>query len=54
MEKFFMQEGYTVDVLDCGYVRFIESWGSDKRIIEAARMSVDKGFVGLGNHQSLG
>jgi thymidylate synthase (FAD) len=41
-----MQEGYTRDVLDHGYVRFIESWGSDKRIIEAARMSVDKGFIG--------
>ena len=26
-------------VLDHGYVAFIESWGSDERIIEAARMS---------------
>ena len=32
-------------VLDCGYVEFIESWGSDERIIEAARMSTNKGFV---------
>ena len=36
------------DVLDHGYVDFIESWGSDARIIEAARMSTDKGFQGWG------
>lgn len=35
-------------VLDHGYVKFIESWGSDSRIIEAARMSTDKGFLGWG------
>lgn len=33
-------------VLDKGYVEWIESWGSDQRIIEAARMSTDKGFLG--------
>lgn len=32
-------------ILDHGYVEFIESWGSDERIIEAARMSTGKGFV---------
>lgn len=32
-------------ILDQGYVNFIESWGSDERIVEAARMSVDKGFI---------
>ena len=32
-------------VLDKGYIEFIESWGSDERIIEAARMSTNKGFV---------
>lgn len=37
-----------VKVLDHGYVKFIESWGSDERIIESARMSVDKGFEGWG------
>lgn len=37
---------YTVAVLDKGGVRFIESWGSDERIIEAARMSTGKGFQG--------
>ena len=39
-------------VLDHGYVQFIESWGSDERIIEAARMSTDKGFQGWGTHHS--
>lgn len=36
------------DVLDHGYVKLIETWGSDERIIEAARMSTDKGFEGWG------
>jgi thymidylate synthase (FAD) len=36
-----------VQVLDHGYIEKIEHWGSDERIIEAARMSVgDKGFLG--------
>ena len=30
-----------IKVLDHGYVHFIESWGSDERIVEAARMSTD-------------
>ena len=34
-----------IKVLDKGYVEFIESWGSDERVIEAARMSTNKGFV---------
>jgi thymidylate synthase (FAD) len=33
-------------VLDNGYVRLIETWGSDQAIIEAARMSTGKGFLG--------
>lgn len=33
-------------VLDKGYLRFVEVWGSDERIIEAARMSTAKGFLG--------
>lgn len=33
-------------VLDHGYVNLIESWGSDERVIEAARMSTGKGFQG--------
>lgn len=37
-----------IPILDHGYIKFIESWGSDERIIEAARMSTDKGFLGWG------
>lgn len=33
------------DILDHGYLKLIESWGSDERIIEAARMSTSGGFV---------
>lgn len=35
-----------IQVLDHGYVRFVEAYGSDERIIEAARMSTGKGFLG--------
>lgn len=35
-----------IQVLDHGYVELVESWGSDERIIEAARMSTGKGFQG--------
>ncbi len=35
-----------VDILDHGYVALVETWGSDERIVEAARMSTDKGFLG--------
>lgn len=34
-----------IEVLDHGYVELIEYWGSDERIIEAARMSTGKGFI---------
>ncbi len=37
-----------IEVLDNGYVSFIDSWGSDESIIEAARMSTGKGFLGWG------
>lgn len=37
-----------VKVLDHGYVQLVEHWGSDERVIEAARMSTDKGFLGWG------
>lgn len=37
-----------VKVLDHGYIKIVESWGSDERIIEAARMSTAKGFQGWG------
>jgi len=32
-------------ILDHGYLKEIESWGSDERIIESARMSTGGGFV---------
>lgn len=37
---------YEEKVLDHGYVRFIESYGSDQAVIEDARMSTNKGFLG--------
>ncbi len=37
-----------VKVLDHGYVKPIEAWGTDASIIEAARMSTSKGFQGWG------
>jgi len=33
-------------ILDHGYIKFIDCWGSDKNIIESARMSTNKGFQG--------
>lgn len=33
-------------VLDHGYLKLVETWGSDQAIVEAARMSTDKGFLG--------
>jgi len=37
-----------VTILDHGSVTLVETWGSDERIIEAARMSTAKGFQGWG------
>ena len=37
-----------IKVLDHGYVKLIEVYGSDERIVEAARMSTNKGFLGWG------
>lgn len=37
-----------IDVLDHGYVSLVEKWGSEEGIIEAARMSTGKGFLGWG------
>jgi len=41
-------------VLDHGYIEPIEHWGSDERIIEAARMSTAKGFLGWGTPDAPG
>lgn len=40
-------------VLDAGYVELVEAWGSDERIIEAARMSTGKGFQGWDKDEKL-
>lgn len=45
---------YGIKVLDHGYVNFIESWGSDVRAIESARMSTQKGFEGWGPKHASG
>lgn len=37
-----------VRLLDHGFLRYVEHWGADERIIEAARMSTGKGFLGWG------
>ncbi len=37
-----------IKVLDHGYIKLIETWGSDEKIVEAARMSTNKGFLGWG------
>lgn len=35
-------------LLDHGYLQLVENWGSDQRIVESARMSTQKGFIGWG------
>lgn len=40
-----MEKGTTYKVLDFGYVKYIDSMGTDETIIEAARMSTKKSFV---------
>lgn len=41
-------------ILDHGYIKLIEKWGSDESIIEAARMSTAKGFLGWGTSENPG
>ena len=43
-----------IECLDHGFVKLVESWGSDERIIEAARMSTAKGFLGWGTSEAPG
>ena len=43
-----------IQILDHGYVELIETWGSDERIVEAARMSTGKGFLGWGDNEKPG
>lgn len=42
-----------IKLLDHGYIAYVEHWGSDERIIEAARMSTGKGFQGWGQGPCL-
>jgi len=35
-----------IELLDHGYIKVVETWGSDERIIEAARQSTDGAFRG--------
>jgi len=37
-----------IELLDHGYIKVVETWGSDERIIEAARQSTDGAFRGWG------
>lgn len=48
-----MDKGHVIDVLDHGYVKFIDSMGSDESVIEAARMSTGRGFEGWEKDASL-
>ena len=41
-------------VLDHGYIELVESMGDDKFIVESARMSTDKGFLGWGSPEEPG
>lgn len=41
-------DGPRIPILDSGYIQLIETWGSDERVIESARMSTGKGFLGWG------
>lgn len=43
-----------ITVLDHGYVRVVEAWGSDATIVEAARMSTQKGATGWGTPEAPG
>lgn len=43
-----------MQVLDNGYVELRDVWGSDQRIVEAARMSTNKGFLGWGTPEKPG
>lgn len=42
-----------IPVLDSGYVRLVDTWGTEESIIEAARMSTGKGFEGWEKDEKL-
>lgn len=39
-------EHFRVELLDHGYLKGVDRWGSDQAIVEGARMSTGKGFLG--------
>jgi thymidylate synthase ThyX len=43
-----MKSRMRVELLDHGYCEAVETWGCDERIIESARMSTHKSFLGWG------
>jgi thymidylate synthase (FAD) len=43
-----------VQLLDHGYCTLIETWGTEERIIESARMSTGRGFLGWGPKHAPG
>lgn len=48
-----MEKGYTIPVLDHGFVRYIDHHGSDLRIVEAARISYRSPSKGDGADKKL-
>lgn len=41
-----MEDENVFPLLDHGYLKLIDTWGSDQAIVEGARMSTGKGFLG--------
>jgi thymidylate synthase (FAD) len=50
----YVREDASIALLDHGYIRLVETWGSDARVVEAARMSTGKGFLGWGTPDEPG
>jgi thymidylate synthase (FAD) len=48
-----MKKGYTINVLDHGFVRYIDKMGTDRRICEAARISYKSPSKGKKQDQKL-
>lgn len=42
------EQQFERQILDHGYLKVVEVWGSDEMIVESARMSTGKGFLGWG------
>lgn len=48
-----MEKGFTVNILDKGFVRYIDHMGSDERIVEAARISYKSPSKGMEQDKKL-